>query len=139
MAKKKTTKKSINNNKDMEMSSTNKSSKVPESRVGDSYISLALGIIVVVAIAAVVVAFVKGNDYKVDTAPLEETVGEITAEEQKYVLQEGEGLWDVAIKFYGDGFQWVKIVEVNNLENPDFIPPGTELIIPKLDISTESE
>ncbi|KKQ75318.1 MAG: hypothetical protein US96_C0013G0012 [Candidatus Woesebacteria bacterium GW2011_GWB1_38_5b] len=114
-------------------SSNLKNQGVKETRVGDSYISLALGIIVVIAIAAVIAAFVRGNRYRVSTPPPTEQI-DISEEsvQRTYVLQEGEGLWDVAVKFYGDGFKWTELVKANKLDNPDFIAPGTVLIIPAL-------
>ena len=55
-------------------SSNLKNQGVKETRVGDSYISLALGIIVVIAIAAVIAAFVRGNRYRVSTPPPTEQI-----------------------------------------------------------------
>ena len=49
-----------------------------------------------------------------------------------YVMHDGESLWDVAVKFYGDGFAYPKIVEANKdvITNQDDVPHGTKIIIP---------
>ena len=57
----------------------------------------------------------------------------ITNQPKTYVLQDGEGLWDVAVKFYGDGFKWTEIAKANHMENnADNVNPGTRLIIPSI-------
>jgi nucleoid-associated protein YgaU len=48
-----------------------------------------------------------------------------------YVVQEGEGLFEIAEKIYGNGDLWTKIAEANKLSNPDQIEAGTKLIIPR--------
>ncbi len=100
--------------------------------INDSYVSLALGAVVIVAIAAVLFVFIKGN-LSAPITPIDESLDVTQTETKTYTLAEGEGLWDVAVKFYGDGNRWVEIAEANNLtDNPDNVPPGTELIIPNL-------
>ncbi|MBU2632664.1 LysM peptidoglycan-binding domain-containing protein [Patescibacteria group bacterium] len=44
-----------------------------------------------------------------------------------YVVREGDYLWDIAIRAYGDGYKWVEIAKANNLTNPDYIFTGTTL------------
>ena len=47
-----------------------------------------------------------------------------------YVVQEGDSLSSIAEKFYGDLYQWPKILEANNLLNPDLLEVGMVLVIP---------
>lgn len=54
-----------------------------------------------------------------------------TIEKTKYVVVKGDHLWGIAVRAYGDGFQWTKIVAANNIDNPDVIEPGMELTIPR--------
>ena len=49
----------------------------------------------------------------------------------KYVVKEGDFLWKIATDVYGDGFQWEKIAKANNLTNFDNLTEGTILIIPR--------
>jgi len=47
-----------------------------------------------------------------------------------YVVQEGDSLSSIAEKFYGDLYQWPKLMEANKLTNPDLIEVGMVLVIP---------
>lgn len=48
-----------------------------------------------------------------------------------YEVQKGDNLWDIAVRSYGDGYQWVKIAKANNLINPSIIFSGNKLKIPR--------
>ena len=103
-------------------------------RLGESYISLVLGAVVVFGLSVILFLFIKesglqGANPTINETSIPATVTQITSQ-KTYVLQEGEGLWDVAVKFYGDGYRYTEIIEANKLENPDYIEPGTRLIIP---------
>ncbi len=45
----------------------------------------------------------------------------------EYTVQKGDHLWGIAVRAYGDGYQWVKIAHENNLKNPNLIHPGNVL------------
>ena len=47
-----------------------------------------------------------------------------------YVVKSGDTLWHIAERFYQDGASYKRIVEANQISNPDLIYPGTELVIP---------
>ncbi len=53
----------------------------------------------------------------------------ITGDE--YTVVKGDNLWDISVRAYQDGYQWVKIASENNLSNPDLIHPGNVLTIPR--------
>ncbi|MCX7955758.1 MAG: LysM peptidoglycan-binding domain-containing protein [Patescibacteria group bacterium] len=48
----------------------------------------------------------------------------------KYIVQPGDSLSIISLKFYGSLYAWPKILEANKLISPDNIEVGTELIIP---------
>ena len=48
-----------------------------------------------------------------------------------YEVQEGDNLWDISVRAYGDGFKWIEIANANNLENPDLIHHGNILVLPR--------
>lgn len=48
-----------------------------------------------------------------------------------YVVVKDDDLWHIAVRAYGDGYQWVKIAKANNLTNPSLIHVGNKLIIPR--------
>lgn len=49
-----------------------------------------------------------------------------------YIVKEGEGLWQIAEKVYGDGEMWTAIMKENNLQNPDQIVVGMKLKMPHI-------
>ncbi|HZE87384.1 MAG TPA: LysM peptidoglycan-binding domain-containing protein [Methylomirabilota bacterium] len=48
-----------------------------------------------------------------------------------YTVAAGDTLWDIAVRAYGDGYQWVKIAQANNLTDPGLIHSGNVLKIPR--------
>ncbi len=48
-----------------------------------------------------------------------------------YTVVLGDTLWDISVRAYGDGYQWVKIAEANNLANPSIIHRGNTFKIPR--------
>ena len=106
-------------------------------KLNESYVSLILGAVVVLGLFALFFVFIKES--KNSTTPqevLNESISPVLSRMpmQTYILQENETLWDVAVKFYGDGFRYTEIVEANKdvITNPDYVPPGTKIIIPNL-------
>lgn len=49
-----------------------------------------------------------------------------------HVIQEGETLWDIAERFFGNGHKFIELAENNYIEDPDYVLAGTEI---KLDIN----
>jgi len=47
-----------------------------------------------------------------------------------YTVVEGDSLWNIAIKYYGNGYKWREIARVNKLTNPGLIYPGNIFRIP---------
>lgn len=48
-----------------------------------------------------------------------------------YQVQKGDSLWSIAVRSYGDGYQWTKIAKENNLSHPSLIHVGNVLKIPR--------
>lgn len=48
-----------------------------------------------------------------------------------YAVQEGDSLWNIAVRAYSDGYRWPEIAEANSLANPDLIEIGQELKLPR--------
>jgi len=57
--------------------------------------------------------------------------GEIVAEKSEYKVLSGDSLWKIALKYYGDGYQWTKIWQDNRdkLYSPDKLEIGMMLTI----------
>ena len=47
-----------------------------------------------------------------------------------HTVRSGDTLWDIAVKYYGDGRKYTKIAQANNIPNPNLINIGMELTIP---------
>lgn len=50
-----------------------------------------------------------------------------------YIAKQGDSLWAIAYREYGDADMWRPIAEKNNIYDPRFLKPGTELVIPPLE------
>jgi len=71
---------------------------------------------------------------QVDNKDLEEKDTKISIKPEgatEYIVLEGDNLWKIAIKFYGDGFKFSKIETDNKIADPSVIVVGTTLIINK--------
>lgn len=66
---------------------------------------------------------------KADESTQGVTGGKITG--QTYTVKEGDYLWDIAIRAYGDGYKWGEIATKNQLPNPDLIYVGSVLQLPR--------
>jgi nucleoid-associated protein YgaU len=51
-----------------------------------------------------------------------------------YTVEEGDTLWTIAVKLYGDGSRWQDIYDANRgaLPNPTLLAPGTKLTVPPM-------
>ena len=49
---------------------------------------------------------------------------------QSYVVQRGDTLWSIAIRYYGNGQRWRDIASANGIGNERKIAVGSTLIIP---------
>ena len=47
-------------------------------------------------------------------------------------IVEGDSLWLIASDEFGDPSKWKEIADINNIDNPLVLNPGTKLIIPKI-------
>lgn len=99
----------------------------------ESYISLVLGIAVVLVVGVLVYNFIRGRGAQVPTSQAP------TTDEQKmatatpggnHTVTMGETLWSISEKYYKTGYNWVDLVTANNLADADVIEEGQQLVIP---------
>ena len=77
------------------------------------------------------VGSVSGDLDLADTSISQNQQGQISATGvQKYTVQTGESLWQIAQAHYNDGYKWVDIARANNLANADQIEIGQEIDLP---------
>lgn len=55
-----------------------------------------------------------------------------------YEVVQGDHLWGISEKFYGDGHKWTEIAKANNIANPNLIYSGTKFTIPKVEASAQA-
>lgn len=87
-----------------------------------------------------VTATLKLRQYRLPQAPLVETgsserpSGTGAAQQRTYTVVEGDSLWGIARKFYGDGSLYLRLAAANGaiIKNPNLIYPGQVLTIPAI-------
>lgn len=113
--------------------------KVPENKNrladikwGESYISLALGALVILLV--VTLAFVFARNKTFDRINTSDSTVELTKPQtdDSYEVKSGDTLWSISEKLYGSGYNWVDLAKANNLSNPGLIEAGAKLKIPQV-------
>lgn len=68
------------------------------------------------------------------TAEVKNDNSPIISQGSEYKVVKGDSLWKIAVRTYGDGYQWTKIWQENKtrLNNPSGLEIGMMLNIPKL-------
>lgn len=99
---------------------------------------MVFGTIVIFIVSSLVITYLKSNK---GTLPQELLNQENSVElkQKTHKVNKGENLWNIAVKYYGDGFKWVEIASENKLMNASIIEVGQELTIPNLDNNQESK
>jgi len=110
----------------------------------ESYVSLLIGVIVVIVIAGLGIFFVRSQKTTQTSSTqfnpslqIQEDKNVKKDNNQKtYTVKPGENLWSISENFYKSGYNWVDIAKANNLENPGIIFTGNKLTIPKIETKT---
>ena len=104
----------------------------------DSYVSLALGLAVVLVVGMITMNYFKS--VKTQTEMEAQKKAEISEKAaslpMKYKVEEGDTLWSISEKFYKSGYNWVDIAKENKLTNASRISEGQELKLPKAAVKT---
>lgn len=110
--------------------------KIKNIKFSESYVSLSLGLVVVLVIGVLLYNFFSGKTKPGNSSP----EAAKTEQEQKgqtgfpksYTVVSGDSLWVIAEKNYNSGYKWVDLSKANNLTNPDYLTEGQVLILPEL-------
>lgn len=109
--------------------------------LSESYVSLVLGVIVVMLASILLLAFLKNKNsagkslQEISSDKIEQAREEAkVTQSESYTVAYGETLWSIAEKIYKSGYNWVDIANANNLENPGAIEAGEKLTLPKVEV-----
>lgn len=72
------------------------------------------------------------NEYQTATTGKEKPL-ESRDRTKRYVLKQGDSLWQIAAKEYGDPAMWRAIAEANEIDNPRILETGKEIVIPPVE------
>jgi len=99
----------------------------------DSYVSLALGLAVVLVIGMIIINYfrTKGQITTKPASQKEEQKAEVSKSlPSTYTVKDGDTLWSIAELYYKSGYNWVDLQKANNLVSADYIQSGMTLTIP---------
>lgn len=71
-----------------------------------------------------------GSGSNSDKKPTSNTSSSSSDRPREYTVQKGDSLWSIARDYYGQGREWEKIRNANNIAEGGSIYPGQKLIIP---------
>ncbi|RJR14665.1 LysM peptidoglycan-binding domain-containing protein [Candidatus Microgenomates bacterium] len=109
--------------------------------MSESYISIGLGLLVVVVIGILVYNYFTQRNAGQTPPPAQEITQESTTSAQPgttYVVTEGDTLWSISEKAYGIGYNWRAIADANSLSDTDQLEKGQELTIPEVSAEPEA-
>ena len=91
-----------------------------------------IGLLVLVSFVAIGFAVIKTRA-TLQPKPLVNTEKKVTVTPtplpQYYTVHEGESLWNVALKAYGNPNEYTRLIDLNNIADPNNVDPGTRLRI----------
>jgi len=108
----------------------------------EEIVSMFLGLIIVVVVVGLIFNLIqkrKGDvaipgisDITISKEDLIEQENKFVGE-NNYVVKANDSLWKIAQDKYNNGFAWVEIAKINNLNKPHKIEIGQILVLPKID------
>ena len=103
--------------------------------LAESYTSLILGAIVVLIVGILFISFAKvnrdGQTSSVKFAPkIEDLQNQNSSTSSTYTIRPGDDLWTISVNVYNNGYKWVEIAKLNNIQNPGVIYSGDNLRLP---------
>lgn len=110
-----------------------------ELKLNQSYLSLFLGLVIILITGILVFNFFKKEEANLGPAQQTETAlkdvepGNLPG---KYTVKEGDTLFSIAQTYYQDGYKFSSIAQVNKLADENNITAGQVLDIPKIETIT---
>ena len=100
-------------------------------KLNESVISTVLGALLIVVVGVAIINFFAKRKEGEVIPPID--IEETSTLPTTHIVKEGEELWGISEKYYGTGYNWVDIVEVNKISNANQITEGETLIIPNVE------
>jgi nucleoid-associated protein YgaU len=100
-------------------------------KLNESTISMILGAIVIVVVGVMIINFFGNTDQGEVVPPAESEAADNLP--NAHIVQDGEDLWSIAEKYYGNGYYWTKIAQANDITNPNQIEVGQKLTLPDVE------
>ena len=110
----------------------------------EELVSMFLGLVIVVVVVGLIYNYIqkgKGNtavpgisDISISEEDFITKDGTVIDGKDVYVVEKNDSLWKIAVRTYGDGYQWTKIWQENKskLNNPNNLEIGMILNLPSL-------
>lgn len=104
-----------------------------ELDLSDSYISMGLGLLVVLIVGVLLFNYFSSKSEPEITEEGQQTQeSEQTNLPSTHTVTEGETLWSISEKYFNSGYNWKDIAQVNNLSGQESLEVGQQLIIPNV-------
>lgn len=115
-----------------------------ELNLNQSYLSLFLGLLIVLVIGVLAFNYLKKNDAALGPAgqtAAENEIADVKPENLpgKYTVKEGDTLFTIAETYYTDGYKFSELVKANKLTDENVIATGQVLEIPKLETAPAAQ
>ncbi len=114
-------------------------------RDNKSVTNLILGILILIVLGTLLFNYFAPKNPSQDLGPAQQTdntqqAADVTKENLpgKYTVKEGDTLFLIAQKYYGDGYKYPQLAEENKLADANVLEVGQVLNIPKLDTAPAS-
>ncbi len=104
----------------------------------EEVVSMFLGLVIVIVVGSLIFNYFQKGKGTIDIPgstdiKLTDSAAEKLTEngEKIYQVVKGDNLWKIAVKEYGDGYQWTKIAAANKLKDASVISVGQKIVLPK--------
>ncbi len=115
-----------------------------ELNINQSYLSVLLGILIVLVVGVLVFNYVKRNEGNL--GPAQQTVSENKNADVKpenlpgkYTVKDGDTLFKIAQAYYNDGYKYPELVKANKIADENVIAVGQVIDIPKLEVASDTQ
>lgn len=106
----------------------------------NSFLNLVLGTLIVIVLGVLMFNYFNkpasdlGPSQQAENTQTEQPTADVAKENLpgQYTIKEGDTLYYIADAYYNDGYKYDKIMEANNMPNPDVITVGQTIELPKL-------